>query len=231
MKQTEKPRIIQTDSSTSYKKSYSTADSIRLKKQKIERRKEKLCTYCGKPVDRDGVMCTACHDYMKRYQKERKETLLSLGLCPICGKHEIFPNEKSCLECRAKIAGRKRKADVKEQSKRIYDERKEKGLCPRCGNEKPEEGHKWCKTCLKKKQRYRLRKGKKNIRAERDAELLCIGCGKPERVEGKKYCPDCYRMKLDAVRKMQEKRGDSYKKSWSESNMRMRGRFRRYDTK
>ena len=219
----------QTASSTSYKKRhYSTADSIRLKKQRRERIEKKLCTYCGKPVDRDGVMCTACHDYMKKYLKERRETLLSLGLCPICGKHEIFPHERSCLECRAKIAIRQKKRSQKERSKKVYDERKEKGLCPRCGKEKPEEGHAWCKTCLKKKQRYRNWKGKPNIRAERDAEMLCIGCGKPERVEGKKYCPDCYRLKLYAVKKMQEKRDENYNKSWKESNMKMRGRFRRY---
>lgn len=209
------------------KLSPATRASIRMKVLKRKRREQGLCTVCGKPLDRDGVQCKACLEKSNAYARERREMLLAVGLCPICGKHEIFPHEKSCLECKAKRAADGRYKKVEAYNRSVYAKRKEQGLCPRCGKNKPEEGYTWCRECLQKRSLYKRKKVKRNVRAEWDSELRCINCGSPDRVEGQKYCEDCYRVMVYTAKHMREKRNDNYKKSWNESNMRMRARFKR----
>ena len=193
------------------------------------RRAKGLCTYCGKPVDRDGMLCTECLEKTKIYNAERREILIASGICPICGKNNIFPNEKSCPECKARSANNLAKSLEKrvDYNRSVYEKRKEAGLCPRCGKNKPKEGGKWCEECLAKKRRWYKRKARVDVRAEWKSELCCMRCGKPERVEGKELCPDCYRAALASIKKCAEKRDKDFNKTWRETNMKMRGRFRK----
>lgn len=204
-------------------------NSTRQKQKREKRRKNNLCTYCGKPVDRDGILCSSCLSYAEEYNQSRKELLKSLGLCVRCGKNEIFEHENYCPECKARMAEADSRRDrtARNEYERIRRERlKAEGICPDCGKNKPEEGYVTCRECLDQRRKRKLRKGKPNARAEWDAELRCVQCGKDERVPGKKVCEDCYRIRIDAIKKMNEKRSDDFNKVWKDSNMKMRGRFR-----
>lgn len=74
---------------------------------------------------------------------------------------------------------------IKRYAKRIYAERKAKGLCVSCGKNKAENGVRCekCKTIVKRnrmlRKEYLLSKGK------------CIVCGKTNAVQGKKTCFKC----------------------------------------
>lgn len=207
----------------------STEDSLRRKRKRAERKRQGLCVYCGKPLDRQGVLCTACNDKFNKYQKESKEQYISVGICPICRKNEIFNNERSCLECRAKSAIRDQKR-VKEKiahNRKRYNERIEQGKCPRCGKPKEDDGYSWCAECRAKRKKWLNRKEKKNVKAERVSQGLCPNCGSPDLVPGKKLCKDCYRVSLAGIRKGLANRPEGYNDTWKKTNMKMRGHFKR----
>lgn len=86
-------------------------------RQRYEVRKaSNLCVLCGKPLDREGVVCTACNSKRTAYGRELYKKLQAVGVCPRCGKNLLYGDEKSCIECRAKsaeAASKKRAADVK----------------------------------------------------------------------------------------------------------------------
>jgi predicted amidophosphoribosyltransferase len=69
-----------------------------------ERKASKLCVLCGKPLDREGVVCTACNSKRTAYGRELYKKLQAVGVCPRCGKNLLYGDEKSCVECRAKSA-------------------------------------------------------------------------------------------------------------------------------
>lgn len=201
----------------------------KLKMLRDERHKNGLCTKCGKPLDCDGRMCSACKQIAYDYQTKRREFLKSLGLCTICGRNEVFEHECSCPECKAKIAERdqKRIKEKAERNKEVYNERKKQGVCPRCGNPKEEDGYSWCKDCRAKRTKWNKRKGKKNVRSEWSSQGYCVTCGNPETLPNKKLCADCYRAILAGNKKMLENRPEGYNDTWKKTNMKMRGRFRR----
>lgn len=81
-----------------------------------ERKASNLCVLCGKPLDREGVVCTACNSKRTAYGRELYKKLQAVGVCPRCGKNLLYGDEKSCVECRAKSAeamSKIRTADVK----------------------------------------------------------------------------------------------------------------------
>lgn len=222
----EKQPVVKRSKKKGRRSYYSSAKERR---KRAKRRREKLCTYCGKPVDRNGRLCSSCLAEAEDYNQKRRDLLKSLGLCIRCGKYEIFEHEKYCPECKAKMAEADSKRDKDTKNKNEKERRnrlKAKGICPDCGKNKPEPGYITCRDCLDKRKKRKLRKGKPNVRAEWDAELRCVQCGNPNRVPGKKVCEDCYRTRIDAIKKMNDKRSDDFNKVWKESNMRMRGRFR-----
>jgi len=202
---------------------------VRIKRMRAARRKNGLCTYCGKPVDRDGALCAACLAKNAEQTKARTEMYLSAGVCPICGKNDIFPHEKSCKECKAKFSMRldKRMDQFKVYQRERYRKFESMGLCSRCGKRPPEEGKKWCRQCLDRHNK-KARNRREDVRARWATDLCCMRCGKPERVEGKKLCPDCYRAALAAAKKCAENRNPDFKKAWAESNMRMRAHYRKF---
>lgn len=198
-------------------------ESQRAKAIRKERKEKGLCTKCGQPLDREGTRCTKCYEDMKKRQTERREYLLSLGLCPVCGLHEIYGTERSCLECRAKRANQASLSGRKsnERQKRMTDKRRSQGLCPRCGKNKPEEGYVHCKECLAKMKRKRLLKGKRYIREEWKSEGRCAGCGAEELVPGHKVCKRCYAIKIEAMSKCRAKTKEGYNGKWKATNGRL----------
>lgn len=92
--------------------------------------------------------------------KEDRMFWQGLGICPTCHKRRIYGDEKECLECKAYFAeyGKRYydahkesvKARCRARSKRVYHERKENGLCPRCGSKFRAPGRLFCRKCLDK---------------------------------------------------------------------------------
>lgn len=106
--------------------------------------------------------------YMRSYMRELRATRKRLGICIMCGKENAFSSFKLCARCMEKEAARiariirKRKhmtgsekdkirAISKKSAKKVYRERKEAGLCPRCGRHQPIDGKVHCEICLLKK--------------------------------------------------------------------------------
>lgn len=94
------------------------------------------------------------------YVRESRRFFTSIGICPRCGKNKLFGDEKSCPECRAKESQYeskrwveqhdKRLSDRKKSFNRLYHERKQQGICVKCGKRNADEKHVTCEWCRKK---------------------------------------------------------------------------------
>lgn len=62
-----------------------------------ERKASNLCTRCGKPLDRQGTLCTACKDKHTAYSRDIYKKLQAVGVCPRCGKNLLYGDEKAVL--------------------------------------------------------------------------------------------------------------------------------------
>jgi len=176
-----------------------------------------VCKRCGGVLDTDGKNCSKCRELMNRQSKERREYYLSNGICPYCGSEKLFGSERSCPECRAKRANTLERSRNRQWNKVLvqsasshrkkYHERKEQGLCVRCGKRQFVSGRTLCTICICKRKRYeqenRERKGIIIPRNERVANGLCYTCGNPLDRDGR-ICVSCSdRM----TRNLPEKRG------------------------
>lgn len=83
----------------------------------------------------------------------------------------------------------------KERSAKLYYNRKNNGLCPRCGNYMDRNGGYYCSECLKKVREYR----KENRRFFLENHL-CTECGKVQVFGNEHQCPE-YRAKRRNNRK------------------------------
>ena len=141
----------------------------------------------------------------ERYRRRTAERL-ERGLCLRCGKHPPAPGRRVCGPCgergrateRARYArgkadgdpyggrnpeGRRRMA--RERNKKRRAERKEAGLCVRCGELAPAEGNVVCDTC-----REARRAEERKLYAARRAKGLCGRCGRPT-FAGAAQCGPC----------------------------------------
>ena len=62
-----------------------------------ERKANNLCTRYGKPLDRQGTLCTACKDKYTAYSRDIYKKLQAVGICPRCGKNLLYGDEKVVL--------------------------------------------------------------------------------------------------------------------------------------
>ena len=128
------------------------------------------------------------------------------GLCPKCGKNPPAPERSLCVTClergrkseRARYARGKAAGDIyggrnpegrrrmaRERNKRRRRERKETGLCVRCGELAPAEGGVVCESC-----REARRVEERELYARRRASGLCGRCG-GEVFAGASRCASC----------------------------------------
>lgn len=94
----------------------------------------------------------------------------------------------------------------KERSRKSYRNRKDNGLCPRCGNKLDREGH-YCLECLLKKREY--------IAANRAffrKNQICPECGKEKLFGDEKQCISC----REKSRQRKQKITDEQKNIYSE---------------
>ena len=128
-----------------------------------------------------------------------------IGYCPRCnGKNRLYGDENSCPECRAKDAEQALKRDKthynklhNEWSKRIYQERKVKGLCTRCGKRKPKIGQLRCEYCIIKDSATRQARDYHLSRFERG---LCRWCDNPVE-DGYRVCQYHHQMQIEKSHK------------------------------
>lgn len=59
-----------------------------------------------------------------------------------------YAEKAEAERARLKAYYQKHRERMLEQRKQLYWERKEKGLCPMCGQPKPDDGHTYCGGCL-----------------------------------------------------------------------------------
>ena len=169
---------------------------------------------------------------------------LAAGLCTRCGRRPPETGRKVCGECAEKkrIAGRARDARLRaagqprrdpgrarayerERSRRQAEQRREAGLCGKCGCTSVEPDRRTCEPCLEKKReadRRRYHKAKdaglkyggksvatkrkvariasrKRHEARRDSGM-CTGCGQHPPVEGGTTCEPCLIARREADR-------------------------------
>lgn len=162
-----------------------------------------VCALCGGPLDTDGLWCRKCRDKENTKAKSDRQFYLSHGICPYCRTEKLFGSERSCPECRVKrieFVEKNRRKNLKrsnersnEYHKKTYLERKQKGLCVRCGKRQVKNGNAYCKQCLIKKREYekkaREKRGILIPRSERVANGLCYICGAP--IEAGRLCKCC----------------------------------------
>lgn len=190
-------------------------------KRLIQKRKEQgLCLKCGKPLDREGTYCISCNNYLNEQQTLLRHWYQEHGICPRCGKNDLFGDEKNCPECAAK----KYEATMRRRGKlgkehynsqhnewaRIEHQRRiSEGICTRCGKRKAYGGYKTCGICREKTRNYKRRKHGKPDRGERCNQGLCYFCDSPIK-EGYKVCEKHYQMNVDKARS--QKAGEARKK-------------------
>lgn len=169
---------------------------------RVQKAKENnTCPQCNKPMDRKGFYCRECTDKKTIEIKKTRELRKELGLCPRCGKVELWGDEKVCLECSARDYENTMRTREKEHynqvhrewSKRTHQEMIEKGICTRCRKRKADYGFKTCGVCRDK---TRKRYIPQNTRQERVSKGLCFFCDNPTK-KGYKVCEKHYQINVD----------------------------------
>lgn len=176
------------------------------KRMLSKRRENGLCLNCGKPLDRDGAYCVSCNDKRNADNVAMRLCYIKSGVCPICRSEPILGSEKSCPECRAKSS--EKRAENRSQNKQKYNEnhrnysrskyqeRKENGICTRCGKRKAKAGYSTCEMCQFKNREYkRIKYGRKPDRTERIEYGICYFCENPIK-DGYKVCEKHYEMNV-----------------------------------
>ena len=149
-----------------------------------------------------------------------------MGLCVQCGKEKSFPGYVRCPECIEKTEESSRRCWANEEKRIRYNkrgaerhkelrmERKEKGLCPRCG--KPIKGGTYitCARCREKKNAARRAKNSRRPGEhfrERIEAGVCMFCG-GEVVPGYKLCKSCLERVRENFKKSNGKSSEKWRK-------------------
>ena len=123
------------------------------------RKRNGLCPRCGRALDREGHYCKSCLEKVNAYQREKKEFCRNNKICTVCFKQKVYGNEKICPECRAKLSNRNPPTDeqrsrynqrFRNNQKIIYRDRKNTGICTRCGKRPAAPMRAKCQLCLDK---------------------------------------------------------------------------------
>lgn len=167
------------------------------------RKENGLCPRCGKPLDRDGHYCNRCLEMEKIYRRGNREFYREHHICTECGRVKVPGGERTCPECRARrdkyrkpLTNEQKEKygeHFNEQQKSLYWQRKEQGICTRCGKRATMAGKAKCGICLDKdaeshRKIYYQRPG---IREYRKENHLCYYCGNEIDLEKGQLCSAC----------------------------------------
>ena len=149
-----------------------------------------------------------------------------MGLCVQCGKEKAFPGYVRCPKCieKAEEATRKCWQDEGKRSrynkhgaerrKKLRLERKEKGLCPKCG--KPIKDGEFI-TCARCRTKHNVNRRAKSIRRpgehfkERIESGVCMYCG-GKLVPGYKLCEKCLEKRRRINKGINRKASEKWRK-------------------
>lgn len=148
---------------------------------------------------------------------EERKMYLSIGICPRCRKNPVEPNKHACYECldydkvryrksREDGTYKKQKADT-ERKRIVANQRREQGLCYRCGKYKSDG---LCKSCKAKAKMYRDKRRCNIERSERPSYGLCYICGKEELHDEHKVCKSCYDTRMKCMEAAWAKPSNEY---------------------
>lgn len=171
---------------------------------------------------------------MKWYETDsgkRKIWLNEHGICRDCGQRDVEPNTQLCFECaqrkykKANEYYQKHKEKIKEQakerSKKIYEERKENGICVKCGKRKAIKGLTFCIECRAKSKRVKDKRWNNDInRSERPSYGMCYVCGK-KITSNEKLCDICLercRKQMTILNKNPTKKMIEQRTRWKKEN-------------
>ena len=115
-----------------------------------DRKQRGKCVECA---SRDAVagktMCAPC----LAERRERKSTLVGLGVCTNCGSQPAEPRRKKCARCLR---------DCRDAIRALFDRRRDAGQCVTCGRD-PTPGRKSCDEC----RRDQARRSRESYHARR----------------------------------------------------------------
>ena len=165
------------------------------------------------------------------YTRERYQFLKSHGICVNCGNENACIGSIYCLKCWEKhhetinkyqaSHSEENKKRCKEYNKRIYAERKAKGLCVKCGY-KAIDGRTLCLSCsVKAKKRKDPRWNNDIERSMRPEMGLCYVCGKPLN-KWDELCDDCHDKSSDRMKKLNANPTEAMLKAREEYTLRFR---------
>lgn len=197
---------------------------VRLKERYNKRKSLGLCVDCGKPAD-NGCRCAECakkaSEYVSDVHKMRKE----VGLCIYCDSPLDENSKQFCtyhkMEKRFQSQsdyGKIKESDEYSEYRKKQTEyqkirtenRKEQGMCVRCGKRKvySERSTRMCLQCLfkanKEQRNYRFNKQPFH-RSDIIDGVHCKTCCKPVEIQGAKQCNRCREISLLNLEKSREK--------------------------
>ena len=148
----------------------------RTRRRAAERLAAGLCVKCGKiPAPPDGRMCGACAE--KRRAAERARYAEARAAGKLYGGRDPEPKRRG-----ARASGRKRRR-----------QRREDGLCTRCGRRPAAEGGTTCGPCREARQA-----ADRELYASRRAAGLCGRCGGPA-ADGGSRCAPCAALETERI--------------------------------
>lgn len=162
-------------------------------------------------------MCPVCAEKSSQNRKNNRDYRRKIGVCTRCGKNKAEPYKKLCLEClgadQDRYAEKKTTDEQRERDKlrkrKLSEERREKGLCTRCGKRSAKNGG-ICNVCKAYLKRYRDKNRQDIMRSERTDFGICYICGKRPVEKDKKVCAECYETRLKTLPSMWENMNNEY---------------------
>jgi hypothetical protein len=169
------------------------------------------CRYCGKELDREGVMCSKCVEKNNTQSKNKYHERKNAGRCVKCNA-VMDTTGAYCMSCKAK------KNEEYKLSKQLY---LDLGICPRCHkNQLYIDGQKMCEKCSLEHSKHKKtfdankrasnlehqREVAKALREQRENSGICIQCGKREAAPGKRRCNECLMYCRRYARSIREKK-------------------------
>lgn len=167
------------------------------------RKENGLCPRCGNPLDRDGYYCKNCLEKVREYRRGNRIFYINNHICTECGKVKVFGTDRICPECRVKRDKYRKnmideqkaryKENLKKQQKSLYQQRKEQGICTRCGKRKVEKGKAKCRICLEKDAEMHRKQhfDRPNIKEYRKENHFCYYCGNKIDLDKGQLCSKC----------------------------------------
>lgn len=186
-----------------------------------EMRASGLCTRCGRenPTP-DRCLCPDCRKKKNEARRSNYSYWKRIKICVRCGKNKAEPGKVFCYECAGKEQDeyyKKEKTDIerereRDRKRKLRSQRKESGLCPKCGKYPSISGG-TCKKCRAYMRMYRDSHRNGLPRSEWRSYGICYNCGKNKAITGKGVCQSCYNVRMEAIKPMLENRNNSYFKS------------------